>query len=56
MIKDKVNKLEAGAVLITGDFADGSSPIDNSVLKPLENFLFQEIMMYMLIERRSIIY
>ena len=35
-IKDKVNKLEADAVLITGDFADGSSPINNSTLKPLE--------------------
>lgn len=35
-IKDKVNRLGADAVLITGDFADGSSPIDKSALKPLE--------------------
>ncbi|MGB4362369.1 MAG: metallophosphoesterase [Methanothermobacter tenebrarum] len=35
-IKDKVNRLGADAVLITGDFADGSSPIDKSTLKPIK--------------------
>lgn len=35
-VKDKVNSLEADAVLITGDLADGSSPIDDSTLKPLK--------------------
>lgn len=34
-VKDKVNSLGADAVLITGDLADGSSPIDNSTLEPL---------------------
>ncbi|MGB9844571.1 MAG: metallophosphoesterase [Methanothermobacter tenebrarum] len=35
-VKDIVNSLGADAVLITGDLADGSSPIDDSTLKPLK--------------------
>jgi len=35
LLKDKLNSLEADAVVITGDLADGSSPIDESTLEPL---------------------
>ncbi len=36
LLKGKVNSIEADAVVITGDLADGSSPIDESTLEPLK--------------------